>query len=104
LRANHEKLSDTQIGQQGLKVGIFERVSVVLLNERFRGARGELGNDLPTVGPTREVLIRMLDPDHRDAVLARSVDKQPNVGHDGGALMSLLDNSILHVNYEKCGV
>jgi len=33
--ANHKKLSDLQIGQQGLKVGIFESVSVVLLNQRF---------------------------------------------------------------------
>jgi len=63
---------------------------------------GKVGNDLPTVGTTGQLLVRRLNPDHRDAVLARSGDKQANVGHDSGVIVSLFDNSILHVNYEKC--
>jgi hypothetical protein len=47
------------------------------------------------------MLIGVLNPDNEDLFLPRPLDEAPNVRDDRRALVSPLDDSVLHVNDEE---
>ena len=80
------------------------RVAVVLLDERLGFAGSELGDDPPVVAPPRKLLVGVLDPDDGDPFPPRLLDKAADVRDDRVALVSPLDDAVLHVDDEECGV
>jgi hypothetical protein len=46
----------------------------------------------------------VLDPDDGDLLLARLVDEAADVGDHRIALVSFLDDALLHIDDEQCGV
>jgi hypothetical protein len=46
----------------------------------------------------------VLDPDDRDTLLARPVDKGPDVGDDGIALICVANDALLDVDDEEGGI
>jgi len=79
-------------------------VAIVLLDERLGVARSQLGDDPPVVAPPRKLLVGVLDPDNGDPFPPRLLDKAADVRDDRVALVSPLDDAVLHVDDEECGV
>src|SRR5215207_987985 len=90
--------------QHRLENGVLERVAVVLLDERLGLVRSELGHDLPVGASPREAFVGVLDPDHGDPFTPRLLDKTADLRDDRVALVCPLDNAVLHVDDEECGV
>jgi hypothetical protein len=104
LCADDDQSPDTEAGQHGLKGGVFKRVAVVLLDQRLCIARSQLGDDLPGVAPPCEVLIGVLDPDHRHALPPRPLDKAADVRDNRVAFVSPLERGVLYVDDQECSV
>ena len=79
LCANDDESPNSEARQHGLESGVLEGVAVVLLNERLRVARSQLGDDPPGVAPPRSLLIGVLDPDNRDPFAPRLLDEAGDV-------------------------
>src|SRR5207247_2480025 len=73
-------------------------------DERFGVARSQLGDDPPVVAPPRKPVVGVLDPDNGDLFLPRLLDKAADVRDNCVALVSPLDDAVLHVDDEECGV
>src|SRR5205823_6712793 len=54
--------------------------------------------------PLRKSVVGVLDPDDGDAFLPRLLDEAADVCDDRVALGSPLDDAVLHVDDEECGV
>ena len=104
LRADDDQSPDTETGQHGLKRGVLEGVAVVLLDQRLCIARSQLGDDLPGVAPPRELLVRVLDPDHGHALSPRPLDEGADIRDHGVALVSPLEGGVLYVDDEQGSV
>jgi len=104
LCADDDESPDSEARQHGLEGGVLEGVAVILLNERLRVARTQLRDDPPVVAAPRKLLIGVLDPDNGDPFPPRFLDKAADVGDDRVALGSPLDDGVLHVDDEQCGV
>jgi hypothetical protein len=104
LCADDDESPDFEARQHGLEGGVLEGVAVVLLDERLRVARSQLGDDPPLVAPPRKLLVGVLDPDNGDPFPPRLLDKAADVRDDRVALVSPLDDAVLHVDDEECGV
>jgi len=76
----------------------------VLLNARLAVDGHELGHDLPCLAPAREMLVVMLDPDHRHPRLAGSVDEPGDVRDHPIPPIRLGDNAGLDVNNQQSRV
>src|SRR5207237_9095206 len=64
----------------------------------------KLGDDPPVVAPPRKLLVGVLHPDDGDPFPPRLLDKAADVRDDRVALVSPLDDAVLHVDDEECGV
>src|SRR5207244_1720117 len=84
--------------------GGLEGVPVGLLDERLGAVRSQLGADPPVVAPPRKLLVGMLDPDDGNPFPPRLLNKAADVRDDRVALGSPLDDAVLHVDDEECGV
>jgi hypothetical protein len=104
LCADDDESPDAEARQHGLEGGVVEGVVVVLLDERLGVARGQLGDDLPVVAPARKLLVGVLDPDDGDPFPPRLLDKAADVCDHRVALVSPLDDAVLHVDDEERGV
>src|SRR5207247_3850492 len=67
-------------------------------------ARSQLGADPPVVAPPRKLLVGVLDPANGAPFPPRLVDKAADVRDDRVALGSPLDDAVLYVDDEECGV
>ena len=104
LSARDDESADSEARQHGLEGGVLERVAVVLLDERLGVLRSQFGDDPPVFAPPRKLLVRVLDPNDGDPFAARLLDKAADARDDRVALVSPLDNAVLHVDDEKCRV
>ncbi len=104
LNADDHESPDSEARQHGLEGGVLEGVAVVLLDERLGAARSQLGDDPPVVTPPRQLLVGVLDPDDGDPFPPRLLDKAADVRNDRVALVSPLDDAVLHVDHEERGV
>ena len=104
LRAHDHESSDAKALQHLLQGGVLEGVAVALLDEWFGLGRRELGHDPPAVAPLRQLLVGVLDPDHRDPFPPGPIDEAADVGDHRVALVSTLDDAFLHVDDEERGV
>jgi hypothetical protein len=101
LRARHHQPPDPQAGQQVLQAGGLEGVAVVLLDQRLRGVRLELGHDPPAVAAVLELVVGVLDPDDRHLLAAGALDQAADVGHHGVALVGAGHHVVLHVDHDQ---
>ena len=76
----------------------------VLRDKRLGRVGGQLGNDPPLVAPRHEPLVGVLHPDDGDLLAPRFLDQAADVRDDCVALVGSLDDAVLHVDDEKCGV
>jgi hypothetical protein len=104
LCADDDESPDSEARQHGLQGGVLEGVAVVLLDERLGVARSQLGDDPPVVALPRKLLVGVLDPDNGDPFPPRLLDKAADVRDDRVALVSPLDDAVLRVDDEECGV
>src|SRR5205085_11232949 len=72
--------------------------------ERLGFIRSQLGDDPPVVAAPHEVLVGVLHPDDGNQFPPRPLDKAADVRDDSVALVSLLDDAVLHVDDEERGV
>jgi len=104
LCADDDESPDSEARQDGLEGGVLEGVAIVLLDERLGVSRSQLGDDPPVAAPPRKLLVGVLDPDNGDPFPSRLLDKAADVRDDRVALVSPLDDAVLHVDDEECGV
>src|SRR5271165_1552562 len=104
LGAGDDEPPDAEAAKHNLEVGVLEGVGVVLLDQRLGVARRQLRDDPPLVAPPHQLLVGVLDPDHRDLFTARLVDQSADVGHDLVAPVGAGDDAVLHVDDEQCGL
>src|SRR5207247_8229545 len=104
LRTDDDEPPDAEAREHSLEGGVLERVAVVLLDERLGVARIQFGDDPPVVAPPRKLLVEVLDPDNGDPLPPRLFDQGADVRDDSVALGSPLDDAVLHVDDEECGV
>jgi len=76
---------------------------IVLVDQWLCLARRKLRDDPPALAASGDVLVRMLDPDNRNALLSCLLDQGADVRDDGIALMRSADNSVLHVDDDERG-
>src|SRR3989442_4909189 len=67
-------------------------------------ARSQRGTDPPVVVPPRKLLDGVLTPETGTPSPPRLLDKAADVRDDGVALGSPLDDAVLHVDDEECGI
>ena len=84
--------------------GVLERVAVRLFDKRLGVARRQFGDYLPPLAAPRKLLIGVLDPDDGDLIAPRAVDKAADIRDDRVAIMSSLNNAVLYIDDEECGV
>ena len=65
---------------------------VGVLDERLGVGWSQVGDDPPVVACPRKLLVGVLDPDHRDPLPPRLLDQATDVGDNGVALVSRLDD------------
>jgi len=104
LRAHDDESADTEARQHGLECGLLERVAIALLYQRLGVVRRQLGDDLPLLASSHEVVVAVLDPDDRDLLGPRLLDEAADVRDDCVAFGRPLDDAGLHVDDEECGV
>jgi len=104
LGADDDESPDSEARQHGLEGGVLEGVTVVLLDERLGIARSQLGDDPPVVAPPRKLLVGVLDPDNGDVFPPCLLDKAADLRDDRIALVSLIDDAVLHIDDEEGGV
>jgi hypothetical protein len=104
LGPDHDQPPDAKARQHGLQGGVLEGVVIVLLDQRLGVVRGQLGDDPPLVAPPGQLLVRMLDPDHRDPLPPRLLDQAADVRDDRVPLVRPLHDAVLHVDHQECGV
>ena len=71
---------------------------------RLGAVRSEFGDDAPCVTAVRKLLVAVLDPHDGNVFLARLLHEAADVGDDGVAIVSALDDALLHVDDEERGV
>ena len=103
LRARDDEPADPSLGEQRLEVGALERVAVALVHHRLGGSGLELGNELPARSIRREVVVGVLHPDHRGPHGPGPLHQGGDVGDHTGAVVSVGDDVVLHVDHEQRG-
>ncbi len=76
----------------------------MFLDERLGVTRSQFRDDPPIGAPPFELLVRMLDPDNRHPFSPRLLNKASDIRDDRVALVSPLDDAVLHVDDNQCGV
>jgi hypothetical protein len=104
LCADDDESPDPEARQHALEGGVLEGVAVALLDEGLGVAGIQLGDDPPGVAPLRKLLGRVLDPDDGNLLPPRPLDQAADVRDDRVALVSSLDDAVLDVDDEECGV
>jgi hypothetical protein len=72
--ASDDESPDPKVRQHGLEGGVLEGIGVALPDERLGVARSQLRGDPPVVGPPRQLLVGVLDPDDGDPLPSRGLD------------------------------
>ena len=90
-------------GQLLLEVGLLEGVAVALVHQRLAVGRRQLRDDLPLRCALRQVLGRVLHPDHGHVVGAGAVHEPADGGDDPVALERVGDDAVLDVDHEQGG-
>ena len=104
LGADDDEAPHAEARQHGLEGGGLEGIAIVLLDQRLAVARRQLRNDPPGVASPRKPLVGVLDPHDGDPFAPRLLDQAADIGDDGIALMITLDDALLDIDDEECGV
>jgi hypothetical protein len=87
LGSDHHEPPDAQVRQHGFECGVFERVAIVLFDERFGLTGRQFLDDPPAVAAPKDLLVGVLDPDDRNIFPTCPIDKGADVRDDGVTLV-----------------
>ena len=104
LRTGHDELADPKRRENSLEVGAFERVAIMLRDDRFTCERFKLRDDSPCIATRLEFFVSVLDPDDRHLRMAGSFDEQPDGGEHFIPSMRVRDDAVLKIDDDKRGV
>jgi diadenosine tetraphosphatase ApaH/serine/threonine PP2A family protein phosphatase len=100
-RAGHDEAADLPGLQQSLEVGVLKRVAITLVDEWLGVVALELVDVLPVVAALDEVVVGVLDPDHRRVRRPGPVHERVDVGDHAVALVGVSHDTALHVDDEE---